>query len=194
MYIDIMRVFSVFTLFFLMSAFAFSQENFVSRGSVPEELLRPAKGEAPRYPVDIIIGELGRGSASAAAYFYANSVVTGLMSGLMGHPALSSIDSVIRESHLSAIKLVKPESFRIGAGRVEADGTASFLVRFIGKEQGIIGELYIRYHSRKIEGQETTTTGSWVFDELILEEARGLDVEFKEAINRLDFNPYERFY
>jgi hypothetical protein len=167
----------------------------VFRGSIPEDLLRPARGEALRYPIDIIIGELGRGSASAAAYFYANSVVTGLMSGLMGHPALSSIDSVLRESHLSAIKIVNPESSRIGAGRVEADGAVSFLVRFIGKEQGIIGELYIRYHSRKIEGEEATAAaGRWVFDELILEEARGLDEEFDEAMNRLDFNPYERFY
>jgi len=191
-----MRVFIVVTLSFLFSAFAFSQDASISRGSIPEDLLRPAKGEAPRYPEDIIIGELGRGTASQAAYFYANSVVTGLMSGLMGHPALSSIDSVIRESHISAIKLVNPISFRIGAGRVEADGAASFLIRFIGKEQGIIGELYIKYHSRQLEGQsgETTTAGSWVFDELILEEARSLDVEFKEAMNRLDFNPYERFY
>jgi len=191
-----MRVFIVFTLFLLMPVLAFSQDRSVFRGSIPEDLLRPARGEAPRYPVDIVIGELGRGSASAAAYFYANSVVTGFMSGLMGHPALSSIESVIRESLLDSIKLVNPESFRIGAGRIEADGVASFLVRFIGKEQGIVGELYIRYRSRQIEGQdgEMTTTGSWVFDELILEEARGLDIEFKEAVNRLDFNPYERFY
>jgi len=188
-----MRVIVVISLLFLVPVLAVTQESALSRGSIPEDLLRPARGEALRYPVDIVIGELGRGSATAPAYFYANSVVTGLMSGLMGHPALSSIDPVIRESHLSAIKLVNPISFRIGAGRMEPDGAASFLVRFIGKEQGIVGELYIKYHSRQIEGQETTS-GSWVFDELILEEARGLDVELKEAVDRIDFNPYERFY
>ena len=189
-----MRVFGLSILLFLICASIFSQENAVSRGSIPEDLLRPAKGESPRYPIDIVIGELGRGSASAAAYFYANSVVTGFMSGLMGHPALSSIDSVLRESYLSAIRLVNPVSFRIGAGRVEADGAASFLVRFIGKERGIIGELYIRYRSGQTEEQGSSAAGSWVFDELILDEAKGRDVEQREAANRVDFNPYERFY
>jgi len=191
-----MRIFIVVSMIFLISAFAVSQDHGYSRGSIPEELIRPGRGEAPRYPIDIIIGELGRGNATAAAFFYANSVVTGLMSGLMEHPALSSIDSSLRESHLSSISSINPVSFRIGGGRVEPDGAVSFLLRFIGREKGIIGELYIRYRTRQSEGAdgETITTGSWVFDELLLEEARDREIEYKEAMERREFNPYERFY
>jgi hypothetical protein len=183
-------------LFILASVFAVSQESRPSRGSIPEELLRPKKGEASRYPVDIIIGELGRGAATPAAFFYANSVTMAFMSGQMEHPALSSIDSSLRESHLSLLEVINPESYRIGGGRVEADGTISFLIRFLGKDQGITGELYLRYVSRQIEGSDgvVTTTGNWTFDELLLEDPKYRDVELQEALQRDDFYPYERFY
>jgi len=189
-----MRVF--IAAFLLLSVFAVSQGYGQSRGSIPEELLRPKKGEAPRYPVDIVIGSLGRGSASVAAYSYANSVVTGFMSGLTGHPSLASINPVVRESSLAALTAVDPVSFRIGSGRMEADGAVSYLVRFIGKERAITGELYIRYVSGRGEAAdgEETAAGSWAFDELLLEEPRDREMEFREALNRIDFYPYERFY
>jgi len=183
------RIFFAVSLLIVVSAFAFSQDERPFRGSIPEELLRPRRGETPRYPVDMIIGELGRGSATEAAYFYANTVITGFMSGLTGHPALSSIDSVLREELISDIDIINPVSYRIGGGRREADGSVSFLVRFIGKDQTITSELYIRYSTN-----QTTSTGSWVFDELHLEEPRDREIEYLEALNRNDFYPYERFY
>jgi len=193
--IHIRFLLSIYLIIFI-PAFAFSQEHGLSRGSIPEELLRPARGESPRFPVDIVIGELGRGSASAAAYFYANSVSVGLMSGQMEHPALSSVNSVLRESYLSALAVIRPLSFRIGAGRIEPDGAVSFLVRFIGREQAITSELYIRYVTRQTENEEgeVMTTGSWVFEELLLEDPKDRETEMQEAAQMGDFFPYERFY
>ena len=176
-----MRIFACF--FLLLPAFAFSQESVPYRGSIPEELLRPAKGEAAHYPVDIVIGELGRGRASAAAFSYANIIMAAFISDNIEHPALAVINSVIRESYLNLISVIKPVSFRIGGGRVEPDGAVSFLVRFIGREQGITGELYIRYIQER-----------WTFDELLLEEPRDREAEQQQAMQRLDFFPYERFY
>jgi len=186
------------TLFLLVPFFAFSQEQMerASRGSIPEELLRPKRGEAPRYPIDVVIGELGKGTASDAAFSFANYISAAFLSGNMDNTALASIDSVLRQNLLTSLDVITPLSYRLGGGREEADGAVSFLIRFIGKDQGITGELYIRYLSRQTEGAdgEIKTTGRWVFEELLLEEARDREVEQKESIYRSDFYPYERFY
>jgi hypothetical protein len=186
------------TLFLSIPIFAFSQEQMerASRGSIPEELLRPKRGEAPRYPIDIVIGEIGKGTASDAAFSFANYISAAFLSGNKDNPALASIDSGLKENLLYSLDVITPLSYRLGGGREEADGAISFLVRFIGKDQGITGELYIRYVTKQIEGDngEITTTGRWVFEELLLEEARDRNVEQKESIYRADFYPYERFY
>jgi len=172
------------------------QTGSVSRGSIPEDLLRPKRGETPRYPIDTVIGELGRGKASEAAFSFANNIGIALLSGNKGNPALASINSAARENLLSTLETINPVSFRIGGGREEADGSVSFLVRYIGKDLGITGELYIRYVTRQIQepNGEVTTTGKWVFEELLLEEAKNREVEQKESVYRNDFYPYERFF
>ncbi|WP_461248059.1 hypothetical protein [Treponema sp. R6D11] len=189
---------SALALFLSISMFAFSQEQMdrVARGSIPEELLRPKRGEAPRYPIDIVIGELGKGTASDAAFSFANYIGSAFLSGNMENSALASIDSVLRQSLLSSLDVISPLSFRLGGGREEADGAVSFLIRFIGKDQGITGELYIRYTSRQSKGEdgEVKTSGRWIFEELLLEEPKDRNVEEKESIYRNDFYPYERFY
>jgi len=152
------------------------------RGSIPEELFRPRRGESPRYPIDTVIGELGRGTVSQAAFTYANSIGNALLTGQAGNPVLASIDSITRRNYLSAINIVNPVSFRIGGARELPDGTISFLVRFLGREQGITGEMYIR-----------SVSGNWILDELYLDEARYRDNENQDA-QRGDFFPYERFY
>ena len=180
-----------FCLFFIIPAvFSLGQE--LSRGSIPEEVLRPAHGEAPRYPVDIIIGELGRGRASAAAYDFASLAASALLNRRVQHSALASVNSAARDGYFSALEKISPQSFRIGGGREEADGSFSFLIRFIGREQGITGEMYIRYTTGHIE--EGGETGSWILEELFLEEARSRETENEEAAGRNDFNSYERFF
>jgi hypothetical protein len=185
-------------LFLSVSILAVSQEQAerLSRGSIPEELLRPKRGEAPRYPIDTVIGELGQGTASDSAFSFADYIGSGFLSGNMGSSALSSINSSVKENLLSALGVIAPVSFRIGGGREEADGAVSFIVRFIGKDQGITGELYIRYVTRQSQGPdgEDRTTGNWVFEELLLDEAKDRDVEQQESVYRHDFYPYERFY
>jgi len=185
-----------FGLIIFISVFTASHVFGQTRGSIPEELIRPRRGEAPRYPVDLVIGELGRGSASVSAFTFANSLGDGLLSGLMEHPGLTTVNSDILESHLSSLAIINPLSFRIGGGKAEADGAISFLVRFIGVEQGITGELYIKYVTRQVldSNGEMSTVGSWAFDELLLEDPRDRELEAQEAAHRNDFYPYERFF
>ena len=193
------RIFCLFFIIFI-PAVAVSQ-NTPSRGSIPDILLRPGRGESPRYPADIVIGEIGRGAASDAAYSYANTIGTGLILGQREHPAFSSVSPADLESYFSALRVINPASFRIGSGRNEADGSVSFLIRFIGREQGITGELYIRYVTRQITSDDgeignsvPRTIGSWVFEDLFLDEAAGREAENQRSIYINDFYPYERFY
>jgi hypothetical protein len=196
-------MFVVITLFFFMPLRLASQngageqsEIRPDRGSIPEELLRPHRGELPRYPEDTVIGEIGRGGVSSDAYSFANSIASGLLSGQMNHAGIDSISAGLRESYLAVLERISPQSYRIGGGREEADGAVSFLIRFIGKEHGIMGELFIRLQDQQKQGEEaeTRTARKWVFDELILEEAKSKEAEQKETLQRFDFSPYERFF
>ena len=183
------KIYYAACLFFITLLPLFGQ----SRGSIPEALLRPGFGEAASYPKDFVIGELGQGRAPAAAYAYANSIAEGLLSGQVAHPSLVSIDPALRENYLSAIRAIAPRGFRIGGGRQEPDGAVSFLVRFIGRDRGITGELYIVSSTRQRQEGEGET-GNWMFDELLLEEAKSHSDINQETINRLDLLPYERFF
>ena len=190
-----MRIVTFVFLFFL-AVFAPAQESGY-RGSIPVELLRPGHGESPRYPIDTVIGELGRGEASDAAYSFANSIAGGLLSGESGHPGLRTVSAAVREKYFSVLEVIEPGGYRIGSGSEEADGSVSFLIRFMGRELGITGELFIRYVTRQIvdeEGAEITMTGNWVFEDLILDEARSRDEQQRESLQRFDFSPYERFF
>jgi len=193
-----MRVIAVAVLVIFLTAFsnlviAVPQESAPSRGSIPEALLRPGHGEAPRYPIDTVIGELGRGQASEAAFNFANMICEGLLSGDMNNAFLITVSSSLRENYLSTIEIIGPLSYRIGGGREEVDGAVSFLVRFIGREHGISGELYVRNRTRV--NQETgVSTSAWIFEDLLLDEAKDRMVEQQESIYRYDFNPYERFF
>ncbi|MDR1586484.1 MAG: hypothetical protein LBS57_03390 [Treponema sp.] len=211
-----------------------------SRGSIPEDLLRPRRGEAPRYPVDTVIGALGQGEAPLEAYLFAREVLAAFVAGNKDAPGLSAMNGVLLEGFFSALETISPRSFRIGSGREESDGAVSFLVRFIGREQGIVGELFVRRADRSAAGRRaapvtdspgetsaaagsadgtraaevsvdagdagwsaavnegpavgTESGGGWVFEDLILEEARDRETENKDADPRFDFSPYERFF
>jgi len=171
------------------------------RGSIPEDLLRPRWGESPRYPADMVIGDLGQGKASAAAFSYANTVASALLAKNRGHSSLSGVTELLLDSYLYKLGKVAPTTFRLGGGRIEADGSTSFLIRYIGREYAITGELYVRYLTRQIENEdgEITQTGSWIFDDLLLEEAKSREEEYLDSLrraekHRLNYLPYERFY
>jgi hypothetical protein len=179
----------------------------LSRGSIPLELLRPIRSESLLYPVDIVIGELGSGKASEAAYSFARLSASALLSGNAEHRDLASLDRVLRESYLAALDEINAQSYRIGNGREEPDGAVSFLVRFIGRELSVTGELFIRFEviQQEVKVEEDAeiqeeqviqyrSVQKWIFEELILEEAKSRDKENKEALHRLNFSPYERFF
>jgi hypothetical protein len=134
--------------------FSFAQDNpagsgEMGRSSIPEALRWPQRGETPRYPVDTVIGPLGRGEVSEEAYLFARKVSAALTAGNRGDPSLSAMNSVSLEAFISELNGISPRNYRLGSGREEPDGAVSFLVRFLGREQGITGELYIRPQTPK---------------------------------------------
>jgi hypothetical protein len=192
-----MRFFSFICLFLCLAVLSLAQDN-AYRGSIPEELLRPRRGEVSHFPIDMVIGELGQGNASHAAYSFARLIAAGLVSANMEHPGLAGINANSRENYLTILEEIVPRNYRLGGGREEPDGAVSFMIRLIGRESGIAGELFIRYVTRQIlpddEEGEIKTTGSWKFEDLILEDAISREEEQRESLQRFDFSPYERFF
>ena len=150
-------------------------------GVLPEVVRRPQKGEAPRYPRDTVIGELGPGNAPPAAYRFARNLLAALMGNNRNSRYLQEIDKDRLEGLTAPIKPLAPRKFRVGGGKAEGDGAVSFLFRYIGREQGIAGELYLR-----LEEQD------WLLDDIIFEDARSV-TEPGEPYP-YDFTPYERFF
>jgi len=197
----IMRMKFLVTIFLIsaMAVFAQDASDRFSQGSIPGELLRPRHGEPLRFPIDTVIGGLGQGRASAEAYAFAVSLAAGFASGDAGHIGLATVSVALRENYLSVLRIIEPTSYRLGSGREEPDGSISFLIRFLGREQSITGELFVRYVTRRIEetvNDEVTvrTVGSWTFEDLILEGARTREQDLRENMQRFDFSPYERFF
>ena len=133
-------------LIFLCILLAAQSGTTVSRtetGSLPLELLRPRYGEEPRFPRDYVIGSLGRCDASEESYQYAWRIAASLAGGN------GKIDGVLfpEQKRLSALKGISglgTRSWRVGGGRVEPDGSVSFLIRFLGREKSVTVELYLR--------------------------------------------------
>jgi hypothetical protein len=183
-----MRIFIYICLFIIVTGTVAAQSSGRYRGSIPEALLRPAKGGAAHYPIDTVIGEMGQGSATDAAFSYANWVAGGLLSGRMNHPALESINPVIRESYLSALGSVEPRFYRIGGGREEPNESTSFVVRFVGRDYSITAEMYIRHIMLENE------SGSWMLEDFLMDEAMSREQEDRSSSYRVDSVPYERFF
>lgn len=148
---------------------------------IPEVVLRPGTGEAPRYPRDVVIGELGQGNAPGAAYEHARRLLSALLHDNRDSVYLTGLGAGEAKKLAQDIGAIQARKFRIGGGREEADGSISFLVRFIGREQGIAGELYLRQ-----EGE------AWLCDDLLIEESRTIPEQGNPYT--YDFSPYERFY
>ena len=119
-------------------------------GTVPMELLRPRRDEAPRHPADMVIGPLGPGRASAEKYEFAGRVAAALLAGNMEAQILSSVHRLFLEDYMAALGAVNPRAFRMGSGQESPDGSVSFLVRFIGRDHGITGALFVRQVERQI--------------------------------------------
>ncbi|MDR2096284.1 MAG: hypothetical protein LBP76_12335 [Treponema sp.] len=163
------------------------QQEKVWNGTVPEVIHRPQRGEAARYPQDVVIGALGRGETPENAYILAQNFLAALTADNKTAPVITSLDKTLSESLFSRIKPISPRKFRIGGGREEADGGVSFLVRFIGREKWISGELYLKF-----EAGEQSEMVVWQVDDLVLEEIQ--DTTVSKDPYPYEFSPYERFF
>jgi len=157
------------------------------RETIPNVLRRPGRaGESPRFPQDLVIGEIGKGEASDEAWLLARNLLTALTAGNAEDPALRGTGNIITESLREEINSIEPRTFRLGSGRTEANGCISFLVRFLGSMESITGELFLRLDD------DPEFSSRWLLDDLIIEEKRTLS-EIRDSY-RFDFSPYERFY
>jgi len=151
--------------------------------TIPDALRTPRHGEAPRLPRDMVIGSLGQGSAPEEVYLFANDVLSALLRNSRTAPAVGGSLRVLSQELFEEIAAFQPRSYRIGGGRTEADGSVSFIVRFISREESLSGELFLR---------QVDETSNWFVDDLIFENARPLS-EIRDTY-RFDFSPYERFF
>ena len=177
------------TLCFICAAFVLlfpagvsSQEGFAPR-TIPDALRRPQGGEMPRLPRDLVIGEMGQGQAPDEAYRFARDLAAALTAGNETAEEFAGFPPSLIANHLEELSGITPLRFRIGGGRIEADGNVSFLVRFLGREESITGELFLQ---REEEPER------WLLDDIILEEKRTLS-EVRDA-HRFIFSTYERFF
>jgi hypothetical protein len=141
---------------FLFSGLALFAQNADS-SAIPQELLRPRYGEEPLFPKDYVIGELGRGDATEETYRMAREIVAGLAAGN------GNIDRVVfpdykRMAALDKLTALGVRSWRVGGGRSEGGGVYSFLVRFLGREKSITGELYLLWQEPIVEEEVSPET------------------------------------
>jgi len=177
----------------LLSLGVFAQEEDSGWGkqdsTIPETLRRPDKSEALRYPKDLVIGDLGQGESPLEAYLFARELLSALVIGNRESPIISQNSFILNESMLDELKSIMPRNFHIGGGRIETDGSVSFMLRFLGSEDSISGELYLRRAESQTEIPENE---KWILDDIVLEEKRAM-TEIKDSY-RYDFSPYERFF
>jgi hypothetical protein len=152
--------------------------------ALPAEIHRPQYGESPRFPEDYWIGELGRGDAGEEAYRFARQFVESLAAG-----KTEQAPAHIKTS-LEALADFEIRNVRIGGGRIEADGSVSFLVRFLGREEAVTGEIFFRQQEQNTESAETE---AWYPDDLVLDQKRPLG-ESRHGPGSEDLTPYERFF
>ncbi|MDR2144680.1 MAG: hypothetical protein LBP29_09970 [Treponema sp.] len=161
--------------------------------TLPAEIHRPQYGEVPRFPEDYWIGELGRGRAGEEAYQFARRFVEDLAGGNSEQTPEHIKDS------LESLEGFEIRNVRIGGGRIEADGSVSFLVRFLGREEAVTGELFLREREQEpedaeaSEDAETSVTSVWYPDDLILDQPRPLG-ESLYGPGNMDLTPYQRFF
>jgi hypothetical protein len=168
-----------------------SQEAADYAQTVPEALRRPERGEAPRYPKDMVIGDLGQGDVSEGAYLYARNILTAVTAGRSDAQVLTNSGFSFTESVFDSVRTIRPRDSRLGGGRNEPDGCVSFLFRIIGPQESITGELFIR-PAEAADATDTIAEGRWLLDDFVLEGKRTL-TDIRDSY-RYDFSPYERFY
>jgi hypothetical protein len=154
---------------------------------------------------------LGQGEAPLGAYQFAQELLSALVGDRTTAPVVQRSSSLIGESVFEELRSINPRTYRIGGGRYEPDGSVSFLVRFVGRTESIIAELFVRFEAPRLaaaeeedeEGAEDEEDAPpppparqeevrWLLDDLMLEDKIPLS-DIRDTY-RYDFSPYERFY
>ncbi|MDR0637840.1 MAG: hypothetical protein LBG27_02880 [Spirochaetaceae bacterium] len=158
----------------------FSQES--DSISIPDAIKRPSRTNTPRYPHDMVIGDLGQGELSQADMDYASSVLRALLQGREQSPLFSTLNESAAEELVGEVRKIRANKFRIGGGKEIVDGAGSFLFRFIGRDGQVGGAMYF------VRGES-----GYVLDDIILE-AIPQDLLNGDKDPMSDIFPYERFY
>ena len=181
------KAISIFLCVWFASQMGFSQD--MSYHAAPNSLRRPDRGEAPRLPSDLVIGALGRGEASQGAYNFARNILSALMDNRTDAPVFADSATNITQNLFEEINSFRPRTVRLGGGRVEPDGSVSFLVRFISRDESLTGELFVRWIGAS---ESSSGTGRWILDDLALENRIALS-DIRET-QQFNFSPHERFF
>jgi hypothetical protein len=152
----------------------------VPASSIPPQALRPAPDASLIYARDVVIGDMGQGTAPDGSYPVAREALDALLKSQKATGLLKNVASSRLSQISSAFEEAKPTSWRIGGGKVQDDGSVSFLFRFLGPGLGVSGEIYLVQ-----SGQ------NWLVDDVMGEDPR--DVRGREEAYPYDFSPYERF-
>jgi hypothetical protein len=143
---------------------------------LPETLRRPQKGEAPRYPKDTVIGDLALIDVPDAAQNMAKRLLSALVVKDREASVLAALETSFLDGIFATLEPIETWKYRLGGGRTEPDGSVSFLLRFIGRESWVSGELYLKFEHE-----------TWLLDDLILE----APAVFSSSSN---VPPYERVF
>jgi hypothetical protein len=175
------RKIGFFFVFLVIGASAgFSQEG--DSVSIPDAVRRPSRTDMPRYPRDVVIGDLGRGDLSQEDIDYASSVLRALLQGREQSPLFSTLNEGAAEELVGTLQKIRAHKFRIGGGKEIVDGAGSFLFRFIGRDGQIGGAMYF------VRGQS-----GYTLDDIILEVIPEYLLDGEDD-PMSDTFPYERFY
>jgi hypothetical protein len=144
---------------------------------LPESLRQPQRGEAPRYPKDTVIGDLALGDVPDEAQNMAKRLLSAFVAADRETSVLVALDTSFLDDIFATLTPLEPQKYRLGGGKNEADGSVSFLIRVIGREAWVSGELYLKFEHE-----------TWLLDDLILE----TPVSFSASSDAPP--PYERVF
>lgn len=122
-----------------------SSSSSVEKAPTPRtgDFFIPSGGESAVYPQDFAIGELGFPSSFPEASAFVLSFLSALEQGSINTTQFSHPADVDIKNIKNTVASVTPRYFRLGRGKEGNDRSLSFLFRYIGSEQSVIGELYL---------------------------------------------------
>ncbi|OHE77054.1 MAG: hypothetical protein A2413_08080 [Treponema sp. RIFOXYC1_FULL_61_9] len=144
------------------------------------DLIIPGGTERARLPFDFAIGELGERAADSAAYRFALSFASDLSSSKDVSALFLERGKTESEAAAVLLRPIAPKSVRLGGGMPVDGGSYSFLVRFLGEESSVTGELRV-----------SPSEENWRVAALLLDAP--VKDEYADGTARFDPFAYKRF-